>query len=128
MTVLPLSVVLVVSEDKDYRESVKTLVESAGLRAKVFPTLQALLDAEAPPTHACLVLHSEKNALNDPVKLVRLRSACDQWPGILMTERDNVRAAVQASKAGILHIMTSPYQDRQLLERIVHVLDANATT
>jgi len=124
----PLSVVLIVSEDRIYRESVKSLVESAGLHAETFHTLQALLDAEAPLTHTCLVLRSEKNALNDPAKLARLRSACDRWPGILITERDNVRTAIQASKAGILHVVTSPYHDRQLLERIVHVLDANATT
>ena len=56
----------IVSEDAQFRQSVKALVESAGLHANTFPTLQAMLGAEALQSRGCLVFHSEGNALNDP--------------------------------------------------------------
>jgi len=112
--------VSIVSEDAQFCQSVKELVESAGLRANTFPTLQALLDAEEPESGGCLVFHSEQNALNDPTQQDWLRLACTGRAGILVTEQGNVRTAVQAFKAGIRDVVQKPYRSKELLERIVH--------
>jgi len=121
----PNSLVAIVSEDVQFRQSVKERVESAGLQAYTFPTLQALLDAEELQACGCLVLHSETNALNDPAQRSRLRLACTGRVGILVTEQGNVRTAVQALKSGIRDVVQKPYRDRELLERIVNALEAN---
>jgi FixJ family two-component response regulator len=118
--------VSIVSEDAQFRQSVKALVESAGLQANTFPTLQAMLDAEEPQSRGCLVFHSENNALNGPAQQERLRVACAESPGILITERDNIRTAVQAMKAGVRSVVQKPYGDKELLQRIVNALEANA--
>ena len=117
--------VSIVSEDAQFCQSVKELVESAGLQANTFPTLQALLDAEEPESRGCLVFQSEKNALNDPAQQARLRLARTGRAGILVTEQGNVRTAVQALKSGIRDVVQKPYRDRELLERIVNALEAN---
>jgi len=115
----PNPLVAIVSEDAQFRQSVKELVESAGLQANTFPTLQALLDAEEPESRVCVVFHSEKNALNDPAQQARLRLACSGRVGVLVTEQGNVRTAVQAFKAGIRDVVQKPYRSKELLERIV---------
>jgi FixJ family two-component response regulator len=110
--------VSIVSADAQFRQSVRELVESAGLEADTFPTLRALLDAEEPQSRGCLVFHSEGNALNDPTQQACLRLACTGRTGVLVTERSNVRTAVQALKAGIRHVVQKPYLDKDLLRRI----------
>jgi FixJ family two-component response regulator len=121
------SIVLIVSKDAPVRQSVKALVESAGLHAATFPTLQALLDADEPESRGCLVFYPQNNTLGDPAQQARLAAVCAWWPGILITERGNVPAAVQALKAGIRDVVQKPYRDRDLLEQILKVLEANAT-
>jgi FixJ family two-component response regulator len=121
------SIVFIVSKDAPVRQSVKALVESAGLHAATFPTLQALLDADEPESRGCLVFHPQNNMLGDPAQQARLAAVCAWRPGILITERGNVPAAVQALKAGIRDVVQKPYRDRDLLEQILKVLEANAT-
>ena len=119
--------VSIVSEDAQFRQSVKALVESAGLQTNTFPTLQVMLDAEEPQSHGCLVFHSEENALNDPAQQKRLRVACTGCPTILITERDNVRTAVQAMKAGVRSVVQVPYRGSELLEQIKKLVDSSET-
>jgi two-component system response regulator FixJ len=117
--------VSIVSEDAQFRQSVKALVESAGLQANTFPTLQAFLDAEQPRSRGCLVFHSEENALNDSSLRERLRVACTGWPTILVTEGGNVRTAVQAMKAGVRSVVPKPYRDKELLGHIEKLLHSS---
>jgi len=113
--------VAIVSEDAQFRQSVKELVESAGLKANTFPTLQAVLDAEEPKACGCLVFHSEANALSDPVQQARLRLVCAGRGGILVTEQGNFRTVVQALKAGIKDVLLKPYRDGELLKQILNL-------
>jgi FixJ family two-component response regulator len=121
------ALVSIVSEDAQFRQSVKALVESAGLQANTFPTLRAMRDAEERQSRGCLVFHSEKNALNDPAQQERLRVACTGRLAILVTERDNVRTAVQAMKAGVRSVLQKPYRDSELLEHIKKLVDSSET-
>ena len=121
------SLVSIVSEDALLRQSVKALVESAGLQANTFPTLQAMLDSEEAQSRGCLVFHSVENALNDPAQQKRLRVACTSCLAILVTERDNVRTAVQAMKAGVRSVVQEPYRDSELLEHIKTLVDSSET-
>jgi len=118
-------IVFIVSEDVQVRQSVKALVESAGLHAATFPTLQALLDADEPESRGCLVFCPRNGSLGEHAEQARLAAACAGRPGILITERGNVPAAVQALKVGIRDVVQKPYRDRDLLERILKALEAN---
>lgn len=119
-------IVFIVSEDAPVSQSVTALVESAGLQAVTFPTLQALLDADEPESRGCLVLYLQNNTLGDPAQQARLAAACAGRPGILIVERGNIPMAVHALKAGITDVVQKPYRDGDLLERIVKVLEVTA--
>jgi FixJ family two-component response regulator len=118
-------VVFIIGKDAPFRQSVRALVESAGLQAAAFPTLQALLDSQESESRGCLVFQPENNTLNDPVEQARLRAACTGRRGILIIERGNVPTAVVALKAGIRDVVQKPYRDKELLERIEKVLEDN---
>jgi FixJ family two-component response regulator len=121
------STVFIVSEEVAFRQSVKMLVESAGLQAGTYATLQALSDTLEPDTHGCLVFYPGNNTLDDPAQQASLTAVCAGRPGILVTERGNVPMAVQALKAGIADVVQKPYRDNDLLERIVKALATHAT-
>ena len=89
--------------------------------------MQALLNAEEPKSRGCLVFYPENNTLGDPAQQARLRAACAGRSGILIIERGNVPAAVQALKAGIGDVVQKPYRDNDLLELIEKVLEGNST-
>ena len=125
-TSMPEPVVLIVSSDESVRQSLKAMTESAGLRATVFSSLQALLETEAPESRACLVFQSENYELDNPAQQKRLSAACARHPGIVIIERGYVATAVQALKAGIGDVVQKPYRDKELLERIEKVLEVNA--
>jgi two-component system, LuxR family, response regulator FixJ len=118
-------IVFIVSEDAPVRQSVTALVESASLRAVTFPTVQALLDAKTPESCSCLVFYARNSTLGEPAQQARLAAACAARPGILITERGDVSTAVHALKAGITDVVQKPYRDRDLLERIVKVLEVS---
>jgi FixJ family two-component response regulator len=119
-------IVFIVSEDAPVRQSVKALVESAGLQVATFPVLQALLDAKEPESRGCLVFYPRNNTLDDPAQQARLAAACAGRPGILITDRGNVSMAVHALKAGIRDVVQKPYRDKDLLGQIIKALEANA--
>ena len=120
------SIVFIVSEDAPVCQSVKALVESAGLQAATFQTLQALLDAQEPESRGCLVYCCPRNGtLGERAEQARLAAACAARPGILITERGNVPMAVQALKAGIRDVVLKPYRDTDLLEQILKALETN---
>lgn len=119
-------VVSIVSEDAQFRQSVKALVESAGLPTATFPTLQALLDSQESESRGCLVFQPENNTLGDPEQQARLAAACAGRSGILIIERGNVPTTVLALKAGIRDVVQKPYRDMELLECIEKVLEGNA--
>ena len=124
---MPEPVVFIVSEDAQFRESVKTLVESVGLQAVTYPTLQGLLDVKERKSRGCLVFCPESHTLDDPGQQARLRAACAGRSGILVSERGNVPLAVLGLKAGIGDVVQKPYADKELLERIEKVLEGNST-
>ena len=118
------STVFILSEDAQFCRSIRTLVESAGLQAITFPTLQALLDAEEPESGGCLVFYPQNDTLDVPEQRALLAAACAGRPGILIIERGNVPAAVHALKAGIADVVQKPYRDKDLLEHVAKMLDA----
>jgi len=120
-------IVFIVSEDATVRQSVRKLVESAGLQAETFPTLQALLDTKEPSSRGCLVFYPRNITLGDPAQQAWLTAACARRPGILITDRGNVPVAVQGLKAGIRDVVQKPYRDKDLVNQIRMALEVYAT-
>ena len=119
--------VFVVSADAAVSDSVKDLVESAGLQAGIFTSLQAFLDAVGSEGRGCLVLDAQIRDLSDPEQQPKLAAACNRMPVLLIVDRGDVPAAVCAVKAGAMDIVQKPYRDENLLDSIATALQADAT-
>lgn len=120
--------VFVISDDASVRDSVAELVDSAGLQAEGFPSLQRFLDAVQPGRPGCLVLDAQVGDLSYPERRARFAAACARIPVLLITDRGDVPMAVRAMRLGAIDVLQKPLSDNNLLRKIKQTLVAEAAT
>lgn len=110
--------VLIVSKDPAVRDSLSELVASAGLRAVARSSIEAPLETAEPELQGCLVLDAGMGNLVAPERLARFAWACPGIPVLVLIDRGDVPAAVQAIKQGATYVLQQPLGDENLLEHI----------
>jgi len=107
-----------VDDDVSVRESVGSLIRSAGFRAETFASAQeclAGLQAEVP---SCLILDVQLPGLNGLDLQQQLAKADVQVPIIFLTGHGDIPMTVRAIKAGALEFLTKPCDGEDLLNAI----------
>ena len=110
--------VYLVDDDVSVRESVGSLIRSAGFKAKTFASAQeclAGLQAEQP---SCLVLDVQLPGLSGLDLQQQLATADVQLPIIFLTGHGDIPMTVRAIKAGALEFLTKPCDGEDLLNAI----------
>ena len=110
--------IYLVDDDVSVRESVGSLIRSAGFRAKTFASAQeclAGLQAEVP---SCLVLDVQLPGLSGLDLQQQLAKADVQIPIIFLTGHGDIPMTVRAMKAGALEFLTKPCDGEDLLNAI----------
>jgi FixJ family two-component response regulator len=114
----PKPIVFVVDDDVSVRESLGSLMRSAGLRVETFPSAQeflARLRAEVP---SCLVLDVRLPGLSGLDLQKRMAEVNIEIPIVFITGHGDVPTSVRAMKAGAVEFLTKPFADRDLLDAI----------
>lgn len=119
--------VFIISESAPVGDSVRELVESAGLEAENFASLQTFLGAVDEGCAGCLVFNARGADLMDQENLAVLAEACARMPAMLLTERGDVPGAVRAIKAGAMSVVEKPYRDGHLLDSIQQALQPDGS-
>ena len=110
--------IYLVDDDVSVRESVGSLIRSAGFRAETFATAQeclASLQAEVP---SCLILDVQLPGLSGLDLQQQLAQEDFQVPIIFLTGHGNIPMSVRAIKAGALEFLTKPCDGEDLLNAI----------
>jgi DNA-binding NtrC family response regulator len=110
--------IYLVDDDVSVRESVGSLIRSAGFKAKTFASAQeclAGLQAEQP---SCLVLDVQLPGLSGLDLQQELAKADVQVPIIFLTGHGDIPMTVRAIKAGALEFLTKPCDGEDLLNAI----------
>jgi DNA-binding NtrC family response regulator len=110
--------IYLVDDDVSVRESVGSLIRSAGFRAKTFASAQdclASLQAEQP---SCLVLDVQLPGISGLDFQQQLAQADVQLPIIFLTGHGDIPMSVRAIKAGALEFLTKPCDGEDLLNAI----------
>jgi len=110
--------IYLVDDDVSVRESVGSLIRSAGFRAETFGSAQeflARLQAEQP---SCLILDVQLPGLSGLDLQQQLAQADVQVPIIFLTGHGNIPMSVRAIKAGALEFLTKPCDGEDLLNAI----------
>jgi DNA-binding NtrC family response regulator len=110
--------VYVVDDDVSMRESVGSLVRSAGLRVETFASAQEFLARPRAEVPSCLVLDVKLPGLSGLDLQQELAKADVQIPIIFLTGCGDIPMSVRAMKAGALEFFTKPFDDAALLDAI----------
>ena len=119
----PHGVVFVVDDDASFRESLKDLIQSIGLRVEEFASAEAFLRSKRLDVPGCLVLDVRLKGLSGLDLQKRMAEADIEIPIIFITGHGDIPMTVQAMKAGAVEFLTKPLRDQDLLDAIQQGLE-----
>jgi two-component system, LuxR family, response regulator FixJ len=121
------SLIFVVDDDADVRDSMRVLLESAGYPVKEYPSAKAFL-ADGVSIGGCLIADirmPEMDGLQLQEEIARRDIAL---PVIIVTGHGDVPLAVRAMKAGAVDFIEKPFDRERMLESIRRALEIGRTT
>ena len=110
--------VFVIDDDNAVRESLRALLESAGIDVDTFVSGQEFLESYDPERWGCIVLDVRMPSENGLELQARLRAKRIDLPVILITGHGDIEMAVSAMKAGAVDFIEKPFTDEAILGSI----------
>lgn len=117
--------VFVVDDDRDMRESLKWLLESAGLRAELYESAEQFLQLRGICRPSCMLLDMRMPGISGLRLLEQLNSNGAKLPVIMFTGHGDITMAVNALKAGAFDFIEKPATHQQILDRVRQALAVN---
>jgi FixJ family two-component response regulator len=120
----PKAIVFVVDDDESVRESLGSLIRSAGMRVETFASAQQFLAGprseivSAMGAPSCLVLDVHLPGLSGLDLQKRMAEVNIEIPIIFITGRGDIPMSAPAMKAGAVEFLTKPFRDHDLLDAI----------
>jgi two-component system response regulator FixJ len=116
-------VIFVVEDDEAFRDSLKALLESAGLTVETYASGEEFLQAYNSDRCGCLLLDIRMPGIGGLELLEKLAAAKTNLPVIIMTSHGDVPKAVKAMKAGAVDFLEKPFRDEVVLGCIRHAFE-----
>ena len=114
----PNRVVATVDDDRRVRESVQSILESAGYDAVTFESGEAFLASEALSRVACVVADVRLPGIDGLELQRRVRRDRPSVPIIFITAHDDDDVRRRALKGGAVAFLVKPFDGGELLEHI----------
>jgi FixJ family two-component response regulator len=121
------AIVFVVDDDESVRESLESLIRSAGLRVSAFASAQEFLATPRADVTSCLVLDLRLPGQSGLELQKRMTELNIQIPIVFITGHGDIPTSVRAIKAGALEFLTKPFRDRDLLDAIHQAIARHET-
>ncbi len=121
------AMVFVVDDDESVRESLESLIRSAGLRVVAFSSAQEFLASPRDDVTSCLVLDLRLPGQNGLDLQKRMTELSIQIPIVFITGHGDIPTSVRAIKAGALEFLTKPFRDQALLDAIHQAIERHQT-
>jgi FixJ family two-component response regulator len=110
--------VVVIDDDREFRESLGRLLRSAGLPAFLYASIPEFLGSETPDWPTCLVLDVRLPGRSGLDFQRDLAAASVNRPSVFITGHGDIPMTVQAMKAGAIEFLTKPFRDQELLDAV----------
>ena len=116
-------VVYVVDDDPSVSRALARLIRVAGFRLISFTTAMEFLDYSEFESPSCLVLDMQLPDLDGLNLQKELKKRAWSLPIVFLTGHGNVPMAVEAMRAGAVHFLSKPCDNRELLAAVHQALD-----
>ena len=113
-----MTTVFIIDDDASVRQSIQDLVESVGLKAKVFASAQEFLSHERGDAPSCLVLDIRLPGMSGLDLQRKLRKDVFGIPIIFISGHADIPMTVEAMKSGAVEFLTKPFREQDLLDAI----------
>jgi FixJ family two-component response regulator len=117
------SIVHIVDDDLDVSEGLRSLLESVGLKSRVFRSASEFMIADRADGASCLILDVRLPGLSGLELQAELVHRQENLPIIFVTGHGDIPMCVQAMKAGAVAFLTKPFRDQDLLDAVQVALD-----
>ena len=119
---LPEATVHVVDDDDAIRDALAWLLRSRGVRARTWPSAEAFLAEWSEEMRGCVVLDVRMDEMSGPELFDTLVARGARLPVIFLTGHGDIPLAVAALKKGAFDFVEKPFNDNDLVDRIVAAL------
>ena len=115
--------VCIIDDDEAIRESLRLLLFSAGLSGYAFESAEAYLEEGRSQEFDCLLLDIRMPGMDGLELFDRLSHEPKQCPVIFITGHGDIPLAVSAIKQGAYDFLTKPFQEGELLEKVLAAIE-----
>jgi FixJ family two-component response regulator len=119
-------IVFVVDDDFRIRESLHSLLSSAGFQVVTFGSAAEFLEAERPDCPGCLVLDLKLPGTTG-LELQQQLTGTNTPPIVFISGHGDIRSSVRAMKAGAVEFLPKPFSEEDLLRAIAAAISVDRT-
>ncbi|WP_257459579.1 sigma-54-dependent transcriptional regulator [Archangium lipolyticum] len=119
----PANRVLVVDDDLELCELIALRLEAHGMRVTSVPTGQEALARVERDEVDAMVLDLRLGDVDGLEVLAQARERIPELPVVILTAHGTIETAVEAMRRGAYGFLTKPFQDHELVQKLVHALE-----
>jgi FixJ family two-component response regulator len=121
-------VIYIVDDDPSVARALSRVFRVAGYRQESFDTAQEFLKQECLESPSCLLLDVQLPGLSGLELQTELKTRGWTVPIVFITGNGNIPMAVDAMRAGAVHFLSKPFDNRDLLAAIGSALEREEQT
>jgi FixJ family two-component response regulator len=121
-------VIYIVDDDPSVARALSRVFRVAGFRQEAFATAQDFLNQECLESPSCLLLDVQLPGLSGLELQAELKERHWTVPIVFITGHGDVPMAVDAMRAGAIHFLQKPFDNRELLAAIHSALECEQRT
>jgi len=120
------SIVYIVDDDPDMRDSLRWLMKTVGLRARTFASASEFLRDFTPDGPGCVILDVRMPGTSGLDLFEELVARGEGLPVIFITAYADVPMAVRAMKSGAVEFVEKPFNRQTLLDKVQRAIKDDA--
>lgn len=112
----------VVDDDPAIRDSLEWLLYSRGVRSQLWPSGEAFIEGWTPQLQGCILLDIRMNEMSGLEVFNWLLARKAPQPVVFLTGHGDLPLAVEALKRGAADFIEKPFNDNDLVDRILSAI------
>jgi FixJ family two-component response regulator len=115
--------IAIIDDDEAIQDSLRDLLEAAGLAARSFGSAEEFLKSDLHCTAACLIVDIRMPKMSGLELQAKLKEEECNLPIIFITAHGDARMRIQAMRRGAVEFLAKPFDHQLLLKRVRSALD-----
>ena len=115
--------IAIIDDDEAMQDSLRDLMEAAGLAARSFSSAEEFLKSDLHRKAACLILDVRMPKMSGLELQAKLKEDGCNVPIIFITAHGDARMRIRAMREGAVEFLAKPFDHQLLLKRVRTALD-----